>query len=292
MNPARFMRAYPPQEPAAGQKALLFPLVKGRELVVDSGTEDAIRLLTGTVGEPLPLAETGEGALYLGDLNGVPCLAYPADETAVADGDNRTVSLRSLFGLLPEDEYGIAGYAAQLLHWQEISGYCSRCGGKTGPTPNAWAKTCTVCDYVVYPVVSPAVLILVHDGGRRILLSHKPGWGKRYSILAGFVEPGETLEECVARETLEEVGLSVTDVVYHGSQPWPYPHQIMLGFTALCPEPEKPLTIDANELDAAEWFDADALPELPGKLSLSRQLIDSWLAGFDISRGGEADAIH
>lgn len=272
MTPDRFHRAYPPAAPETGASAYYLPFIQGRDLVLEN---DAF--LGGTVGEPLPLAETGTPVLYLGTFDGVACLAYRADETAVAEAGIRSTSLRSLYGVLPDEEYGIAGYAVHLLHWLEISGFCSKCGNATGPTENAWAKTCPACGYIVYPVVSPAVLILIHDGADRLLLSHKPGWGKRYSILAGFTEPGETLEECVARETLEESGLSVTDIAYHGSQPWPYPHQLMIGFTARCTNPDAPIVIDPTELDDAQWFTRDALPELPGKLSLSRQLIDRWL---------------
>lgn len=245
--------------------------------------ESSATLLSGTVGDPLPFAEAGAIVLYLGDLDGAVCLAYRADETAVAEADRKATSVRNLFDVLPEAEYTLTGYALHLLNWQEISRFCPKCGGTTEPTPSAWATTCTVCGYCAYPVVSPAVLMLVHDGGSRILLSHKPGWGDRWSILAGFIEPGETMEGCVARETQEEVGLTVTDIVYHGSQPWPYPHQLMIGFTARATDPNAPLTVDEQELDGAQWFDADDLPELPGKLSLSRQLIDRWLEVQSVS---------
>ncbi len=271
-----FVRRYPPATPCDGQAACFLPWVSGRDLVTASGRDDA--LLFGVVGDPLPFAAAGADVLYLGDLAGAACLAYLADETAVAEGDGRAVPLRHRFAGLSDDEYGVAGYAAHLLHWETVSRFCGRCGGRTGPTADAWAVTCSVCGYCVYPVVSPAVLILVHDGGRRILLSHKAGWGDRWSILAGFVEPGETMEGCVARETREEVGLAVTGIAYHGSQPWPYPHQLMVGFVARAVDPDAPLTVDESELDGAKWFDRDALPELPGKLSLSRRLIDAWLA--------------
>ena len=125
--------------------------------------------------------------------------------------------------------------------------------------------------------------VLVHDGADRALLAHKPGWGKRYSILAGFVEPGESLEQCVVRETEEEIGVAVTDLVYVGSQPWPFPSQLMIGFTARCAASadgdDACLRLDEQELDHAAWFSANALPELPPPFSLSRQIIDAWTAG-------------
>jgi NAD+ diphosphatase len=117
---------------------------------------------------------------------------------------------------------------------------------------------------------------LIHDGWDRILLARKPGWGKRYSILAGFVEPGETLEECCYREALEEAGVVTTDFEYAGSQPWPFPHQLMVGFSCLWQSGE--IKIDETELEHADWFHASDLPELPPPLSLSRQIIDRWVA--------------
>ncbi len=278
----RFARRYPPAAPEADTAAYYLPFVGGRDLVTVPGEAGSASLLSGVVGGALPFAEAGAETLYLGDLDGVACLAYRADETAVAEADRSGMPVRNLFGALPEAEYTLVGYALHLLNWGEISRFCPKCGGATEDTPNAWAKTCTACGYCAYPVVSPAVLMLVHDGASRILLSHKAGWGDRWSILAGFVEPGETMEGCVARETQEEVGLRVADIVYHGSQPWPYPHQLMIGFTARATDPDAPLTVDESELDGAQWFNADDLPQLPGKLSLSRQLIDAWLSAKTI----------
>jgi NAD+ diphosphatase len=143
-----------------------------------------------------------------------------------------------------------------------------------GPMEREWARLCPNCGHQRYPQVSPAVLALVHDGGDRILLAHKPGWGDRYSILAGFTLPGESLEECVYREVEEEVGIEVTDLVYQGSQPWPFPQQLMIGFIARYTRGE--IRLDEEELDHAAWFDVHELPSLPPPLSLSRQIIDAW----------------
>ena len=124
-------------------------------------------------------------------------------------------------------------------------------------------------------MVSPAVLALVHDGGNRILLAHKPGWGTRRSILAGFVLPGKSLEECVHREVLEEAAVHVTDLLYVGSQPWPFPHQLMVGFSSRYVSGE--IAIDAEELDGADWYDYREMPPLPPPLSLARKMIDAWV---------------
>jgi len=139
-----------------------------------------------------------------------------------------------------------------------------------------WSRKCTVCGHERYPQVCPALLILVHDGGDGILMAHKPGWGERYSIFAGFVLPGESLEECVHREVDEEAGVLVGDLEYSGSQPWPFPHQLMIGFRAKYLSGD--IRIDQLELDDARWFRTDTMPALPGPLSLSRQMIEAWLA--------------
>lgn len=143
-----------------------------------------------------------------------------------------------------------------------------------------WARHCTNCSYIGYPPVTPAIMVLVHDG-ERMLLARNVGWKQLYSVIAGFVEPGETLEDCVRREVAEEVGLSVTDITYVGSQPWPFPHQLMLGFTAryagghLCPDP--------HEIADAGWFSPHTLPaELPGVTSLAWRLISGHMQQMGI----------
>jgi len=141
--------------------------------------------------------------------------------------------------------------------------------------PASWGRICPHCSYSSYPTVTPAILVLVHDEDR-VLLVHKIGWTNRRSIIAGFVEPGETLEECARREIQEEVGAEVTDITYVGNQPWPYPDQLMVGFTArYSAGPAQP---DNVELDAADWYTFDNLPELPPPLSLARQIIMQWVS--------------
>ncbi len=269
MSDRSFLRAYPPSRPAPGA-AIWLPF-RGGEVLVREG-ESGIALLEG---EALLDALEADAPLYLGDLGDVPCLACEVSGEAALPSGWRALGLRSLFGQLDDAAYGLAGYAAQLLHWQRTSRYCTVCGQPTEPAAGDWGRRCAACGHTSYPAVSPAILALVHDGDR-VLLAHKPGWGKRYSILAGFVEPGESLEGCVHREVQEEVGVAVTDLHYVGSQPWPFPSQIMIGYTARYAGGET--RIDDKELDDAAWFRFDALPELPPSLSLSRQIIDAWVA--------------
>ncbi len=213
-------------------------------------------------------------ALTLGHRNGVVYRTCELPSDAPVPENWRAIDLRTLYGLVEEQEWQIAGYAAQVLHWQRTSRFCPICGQPTGPMQKEWMRRCEPCGHDRYPPVSPAVLVLVHDGGDRVLLAHKPGWGDRYSILAGFVLPGESLEECVHREVEEEVGVHLDAIIYRGSQPWPFPHQLMIGFTARYQSGD--IRLDEEELDHAAWFDVHALPSLPPPLSLSRQIIDAW----------------
>jgi NAD+ diphosphatase len=269
--PPTFVRTYPPARPEPGP-ALWLLLQDGKLLV----TEHNGQLVLPAADDNAIAALLAEEPLFLGTLDGTPCLAAaPRADAAPPDGW-QAVGLRALYGRTDESVYGLAGYAAQLLEWRRTSRFCPVCGGVTGPVAGDWGRRCTACSYTRYPPVSPAILALVHDGDR-ILLTHKPGWGPMFSLIAGFVEPGESLEECVVREVREEVGVDVADVRYDGSQPWPFPHQVMIGFTARYAGGD--IRPDALELDDARWFDIHDLPALPAPLSLSRQLIDRWVKG-------------
>lgn len=268
--PAKFVRTYPPAQPAPGPVYWL-PFKKGDLLLQPQ--EQGAALLHG---EKELLAALAPGAaLYLGTLDGVPCLACEVNPEAEVPEGWKALGLRTLYGVLEEPAYGLAGYASQMLYWDRTSHFCSNCGHATGAMTGDWGKRCTNCGHVAYPHVTPAVLALVYDGDK-ILLTHKPGWGSRYSIIAGFVEPGESLEDCVHREVEEEAGVQLTEPTYFASQTWPFPHQIMIAFMAKYTEGE--VRPDETELDDAKWFHVDDLPDLPGSLSLSRQVIDAWIA--------------
>jgi NAD+ diphosphatase len=217
--------------------------------------------------------------LHLGVLGDVACVAVTLHDDAPIPSGARLLGLRDLYGRIDESHYAIAGYAAQLLLWQQRANFCMACGNDLQPITNEWGKRCSNCGHIVYPPVNPCTITLVHDG-ERILMTHKAGWGTRYGLVAGFVEPGETLEENVAREVHEETGVVVRDIAYWRSQPWPFPHQIMCGFYARYAGGT--VRIDADELDDARWFTKDDIrngtPTIPPPLSIARQLIDNWLA--------------
>jgi NAD+ diphosphatase len=175
-----------------------------------------------------------------------------------------------------DDHFTLAGRAVQILHWDQTHRFCGRCGAPTQPAPNDRAKLCPTCGLLSFPRLSPAVIMLVHRGDELLLARNAAFPGRFYSVLAGFVEPGESLEEAVQREVLEEVGLELTDIRYFGSQPWPFPHQLMIGFTAAYAGGD--IRPQAEEIVEAAWFDRHGeLPQLPGKLSIARKLIDAFV---------------
>ncbi len=283
-----FVRAYPPAKPASS-RVFWLPFVGDRVIVsvneAIDGEKPIMALLEGELEVLTATLSPLNEPLYLGTLEGIPCLTSRVNPDTELNAGWKLNGLRNLYGRLPESAHALAGYAYQMVEWQRTSRHCSVCSSLTESVSGDWAQRCInpECGYTRYPPLSPAVLVLVHDGGNRLLLTHKPGWGQMYSIIAGFVEPGESLEECIIREVEEEVGLRVekADLTYFGSQPWPFPHQLMIGFMARwngSVEIGAPLKIDTQELDEALWFEPDALPVLPGRLSLSRQLIESWLA--------------
>jgi NAD+ diphosphatase len=187
-------------------------------------------------------------------------------------------TLRAALGGLDEVLAALAGRAFQLLDWERNHRFCSRCGMPTELRHDHRARVCPDCHYTSYPQVSPAAMVLV-TRGRELLLVRKPEWPrKRFSALAGFVEAGEKIEDAVHRETLEEVGIEIGNLRYFGSQPWPFPHSLMIAFVADYVSGE--LRPDGIEIAEAHWFDAAQLPELPPRISLSHRLIESTAAAL------------
>jgi len=191
--------------------------------------------------------------------------------------------LRELFGLLSEAEMEAAARAFQILEWSVAHAFCGRCGHATVYSTSESARTCQSCGAMYFPRITPAVITLVRKGPE-ILLARGLRFGPRlYSLIAGFVEPGETVEQAVEREVCEEVGIKVSDITYFGSQSWPFPSQLMLGFTANHAGGE--LRINETELSDARWFRIDELPgdiELPNTYSISGRLIRSALGTMPV----------
>lgn len=217
-------------------------------------------------------------AYYLGLLDAVPC--YGAHiQRVVNPAGIHFVTLREVFGLGNDLLFTIAGRAIQILNWESDHRYCGRCGSPTEDASDERAKLCPSCGFLAFPRITPAIIVAVMRESR-ILLAHARRFPPHmYSVLAGFVEPGETLEECVRREVLEEVGIVVKNIRYFGSQSWPFPHSLMVGFTAEWAEGA--LTVDQTENTDAGWFGRDELPLLPGPSSIARRLIDWFVSMGD-----------
>ena len=199
----------------------------------------------------------------------------------------RPSGLRRVGALLSDRDSGLLTHAVALEHWHKTNRHCPRCGAVTRVTSAGHVRVCPEDQSQHFPRVDPAVIMLVTDGADRILLARGPQWPEdRRSILAGFVEPGESLEQAVAREVKEEVGIPVRDIRYLGSQPWPLPQSLMLGFTAKA-DGDVPLSPDREEILDAAWYTRDELRTAieareivaPGPLSIAAQLIMRWYGG-------------
>jgi len=213
-----------------------------------------------------------EDAQYFGLEGGCSCfLAGLADPGLLADGFEFR-GIFELLGLLDDELLLVAGCAAQLVRWGRSHKFCGRCGKPTEDKTDERAKTCPDCGLNCYPRLSPAVIVAVVKDDKLLLATSPRFRSSFWSVLAGFVEPGETLEECVVREVQEEVGILVKNVRYFDSQPWPFPDSLMLGFTAEYAEGE--IKTDGDEIVDAEWFAADHLPNIPPRVSIARRLID------------------
>lgn len=188
----------------------------------------------------------------------------------------RMMGLRASWDLLPQAAYDEAGKAFQLLYWDTHSRYCPVCGTPTEQTTPI-CKRCPRCGHELYPPIAPAIIVLIRKGEEILLVHARNFRGNFHGLVAGFIEVGETLEECVRREVREETGLEIKELRYFASQPWPYPSGLMIGFTATYAGGS--LKLQTEELSTGAFFSKDNLPEIPRKLSLARKLIDAWLAG-------------
>jgi NAD+ diphosphatase len=260
-------------------------LFQGNDLIVQHATgpdAETVALLRSDGAAPPGL--TPLRTQYLGwmEEEGRPvhCISGEVDRDAALPDGLTARGLRSFFGVLDDERLMLAGRAVQIVDWDRNHQFCGRCATPTEPSVTERVRTCPSCGLTSYPRLSPAIIIAVTrviDGRPHILLArnHRFPTG-RYSVIAGFVEPGESLEECCRREVGEEVGIEIRDIRYFGSQPWPFPNSLMLGFTAEYAAGD--LVLEAAEIADAQWFAYDALPQLPPKISIARQLIDAFVS--------------
>ncbi len=210
---------------------------------------------------------------YLGRLGEVHCFSAECASEVPAPGGMSWAGLRSLFGLLDDRHFAIAGRAVQIMDWDRSHQFCGRCGAPTVIKAGERARLCPSCGQVHYPRMAPAVMALIRRGDE-LLLARSPHFAPgMFSALAGFVEPGESLEHCLHREVKEEVGIAVSNLSYFASQSWPFPHSLMIAFD--CDYAGGEIQPDPSEIEAAAWFSLDRLPILPNPISISRKLIDA-----------------
>jgi NAD+ diphosphatase len=215
--------------------------------------------------------------LYLGTWQNIACFAfiYPADLELPNESPISVGSLRRLLGLISDELFGLAGRALQLAHWYEFHRHCGRCGRATELQLHERVLACPACGALFYPRIAPCVIGIVIRG-QSCLLAHNVNFAEGlYSTIAGFIEPGETAEQALAREIREETGIEVDHLEYIGSQPWPFPSQLMLGFVARYKSGD--IQVDGVEITDAQWFAPDAMPIVPPPHTISGKLIDIFL---------------
>jgi NAD+ diphosphatase len=247
-------------------------VVHPRGLVV---RRDSGRLALPVAGDLEALGIDAGAAHDIGAFDGGTAWAAGLPASAALAAGLEVVGLRDVFGSGGEVLFAMAGRAAQVVEWASTHAYCGRCATPTERVAGERCIRCPSCALVAYPRITPAIIVLVRKGDEALLARNARAPAGFYSTLAGFVEVGESLEETLAREVREEVGVEVRNVRYFGSQPWPFPHSLMVGFTAEYAGGE--LRADGLEILDARWFQADALPPVPPRLSIARQLIDAWV---------------
>jgi len=273
--PFQWPAAYAPaiQPPVDLPEPSLWFVFRGAELLVAAAPGAAT---LPHCNHPNTLGMMPQRIQYLGVLGEQHCFSAELAVDAVAPRGWIWQGLRALFGALDEAQFALAGRALQIVEWDRTHQYCGACGRATVARTSERSRECPGCGLVAYPRLAPAVMGLVRRE-KDLLLARAPRFPKdMYSALAGFVEPGETLEQCLEREVYEEVGIKVRNVRYFASQPWPFPHSLMIAFFADYCSGE--IRVDGAEIEDAKWFSVknlENLPRLPARISIARRLIDA-----------------
>lgn len=299
-RPADFEHLVSRDAPADGTQAGHWFVFRGNELLVELGPPDPrppedprARLRPSWARLPFRealqknhnwLGSTVLRTLYLGRLAGQDCWAAELEARAAAPAAGQSwEGLRTLFSVLDDSHFALAGRALQLVDWDRSHQFCGRCGTATEAKLHERVRICPACKLSAYPRVAPAVMALVKRD-TQLLLARSPHFpAGMYSALAGFVEPGESLEQCLAREVEEEVGVRINNIRYFASQSWPFPHSQMIAF--VCDWESGDIRPQDGEIEAANWFEVLQLPKLPSKISIARRLIDSVVSELIDPRG-------
>ena len=297
--------AWPESRPSTGAVPVLSRAAHDRAHLARSLPDPTggrpVRVLTVDQARTVPVAEGPDGpslvwdeqpelpagAVFLGQADGVPFAAVRGERSLTVNGRpvDTWVGLREVGADLGDLDAGLLAQAIGILEWHERNRFSPLTGAATTIERAGWSQRDPTTGTEIFPRTDPAVIMLVHDGGDRCVLGRQAVWPPgRFSILAGFVEPGESAEGAVAREVSEEVGLRVTDIRYVSSQPWPFPQSLMLGFTARV-DGDQTLQVDEDEIEEARWFTRDELRSgggprvLPPPVSIARYIIDRWVEG-------------
>lgn len=267
IKPTAALYPEPDATPGTEQRRVL---VQGNSVLLVPGYDAATVVLS----DPIPVGVTTGPAQYLGRRADILYYAYEVTDVAGLPDGAKFSGPRELTGTIPDDEVALAAYAVRIVDYDRSTRFCGRCGKKTRPLKTERARLCTDCNRIVYPRISPAIIVLIKKDDSVLLASSPRFPPDLHSVLAGFVEPGENLEEAVHREVKEEVGIEIENIRYFGSEPWPFPDSLMVGFYADYTGGE--IQIDKNEIVSAGWFTRDNLPVLPSTMSISRALIEAW----------------
>lgn len=252
----------------------LYFIFKNNKLLIDKNKKGQYRIPSADNLKELNLKP--EELIYIGKFEEQDCFSGELGDRRKLTDNILPFELRKIYSLIGLEFFQIAGYAFGVMDWHKNSGYCGRCGDKLENMEEELAKICPKCKSIKYPVISPAVIVAVTKDDMILLARARRFHGNLHSVLAGFVEIGEALEQCVKREVREEVGIEVKNIKYFGSQHWPFPNSLMIAFTAEYSKGE--ICIDQEELLDSDWYKADKLPLIPEKPSIARHLIDWFIA--------------
>jgi len=269
-NAGSLSKDYP--RPRGIPKNALLVVIHKNEICLRTGCDPTIFMPTSR-----EITESLDDYQYLGNLGTVPCYVLDIPGEDQCPEGVILCGVRNLEGNIPDEELAIAGLAVQIADYHRTTRFCGRCGMRTLSSQTERAKCCPSCNYVTYARLSPAIIVLVRKDENILLVHGKQAPAGRFSLVAGFVEPGETIEHAVQREVKEEAGIEISRIRYLASEPWPFPNSLMMGFIA--DYAGGTIRPDGIETVAAGWFDRDNLPDFPLKISITRALIDRWIAG-------------
>lgn len=247
-------------------------LFKGSELLLEKKTDGLYTIPFQE--EPPVKCEDFSKVHTITPLGKSDVRTFRIGDEFVDTGKYEFCDLRASYGKLPESLYLKAGKCEEILYWDDNNQYCGVCGSKIHMNTDI-SKKCDKCGKEIWPLLSTAIIVLIHRGDEVLLVHAKNFRGNFYGLVAGFVETGETLEQAVIREVKEETSLEIKNIKYFASQPWPYPCGLMIGFYAEYAGGE--ISLQRSELSDGGWFHRDNLPQIPEKLSIARKLIDNWL---------------